>query len=81
MKISAKYIIIKENGLFTPLIFSCNARHSDMSNGKIVYSAGFVDIICDKEMAIKTYGESVSLNISSKSSDSYIIQTAFDLSC
>jgi hypothetical protein len=64
-----KYIIIDK---FMPVIFSEGIKHRDLGHGLNVTSAGFCRF--DDENQIHAYGESISLNLSSKPEDSEIIQ-------
>jgi hypothetical protein len=68
-----KYIIVSDNGLLS---------HKNVAGKGTVISAGFCSISYDyssKELRVSAYGESVTLNISSRKEDSEIIFRSLEL--
>lgn len=73
----AKYIIINHLELETPIIFSPLLNHKDVANGQTVLSAGFCNL--NESGQWKTWGKSISLNISSQPDDNLILNNCLML--
>ena len=71
---NAKYVIVLEESIEVPIIFSRLIPHSFFRRQKVV-AAGFVGVKAEyDQVVVYTWGESVSLEIKSRPEDSAIIQ-------
>lgn len=77
MSFKSKYIIVKQGGITTPVVFGDAAKHSDVARGfmpAVIVGAGFCHINVDGRY--DCYGESTSLNIKSNGdADSKLLNT------
>jgi len=74
-----KYIIVEENGINAPVLFSEVVSHQDIGENQKVISAGFCQIgIVDEKFHVSCYGKSDSLKIGSNPKvDASIIRYEF----
>lgn len=78
-----KYIIIKDSGLETPIVFPNFLLHKDVAANAVVVSAGecsfYSETFNDEgfirpKIKVKVWGMSIGLNIPSRTEDSGLIE-------
>ncbi len=72
-----KYIIVKQGGFKTPILFDDTISHNEFDKifRKSVISAGFFDTsIVDGEIRVSTFGRSVSMKVESRPQDAALIE-------
>jgi len=69
----SKYVVIQRGTLEVPLVFPDFETHSEMARGFKVVSAGFCNPPDSSDENWVCWGESVSLNVSSRKEDSVLL--------